>query len=194
MQTVKTPVYLGGQLAGVLGIARDVTAERRVGAALAESERQKQFALDAAQLGTWHHRAHTDTLTLDARAMAIWDVDEPTHRVRDLVLARVHADDVGKLAGPTAPSTPGPHSVEFRIRRRDGDERWALAHLQLSFAGDASDPVDLDVHGTIQDITERKRAEAMMSRFVSANPGCSMRWALWTAGIRSGGSAATSNR
>ena len=182
MQTVKTPVYLGGQLAGVLGIARDVTVERRVGAALAESERQKQFALDAAQLGTWHHRGHTDTLTLDARAMAIWDVDEPTHRVRDLVLARVHADDVGKLAGPTGPSTPGPHSVEFRIRRRDGDERWALAHLQLSFAGDASDPVDLDVHGTIQDITERKRAEAMMNRFVSANPAL-----LYALGVVDGG-------
>ena len=182
MQTVKTPVYLSGRLAGVLGIARDVTVERNVATALAESERQKQFALDAAQLGTWHHFGRTDTLTLDARAMALWDVDEPTVRVHDLVRARVHPDDMGKLAGAAAPSAPGLHSIEFRIRRRDGDERWALAHLQLSYSGDSSDPVDLDVHGTIQDITDRKRADAMMTRFVSANPAL-----LYALGIVDGG-------
>ena len=50
-----------GRQVRAFGVTHDITEERRVQAALKISQRQRQFALDAARLGTWHHRRRPAT-------------------------------------------------------------------------------------------------------------------------------------
>ncbi|MGE3956652.1 MAG: PAS domain S-box protein [Vicinamibacterales bacterium] len=164
-ETIKTPMYRDGELIGVLGIARDVTEQRRVTRALAESEQQKEFTLDAGQFGSWQRLPGSGTVVLDARAGALWDVDVDRIDVGDLVRSRVHEDDRQSILD--VPRQAGRYAVEFRIRPRDGSERWVLAHVRVASAPDGQEPMS---HGTVQDITERKRAEEMVARFVSASP------------------------
>ncbi len=182
LETIKTRLHFDGHRVGVLGIGRDVTEQRRVSAALIESERLKQFALDAAQQGTWHQVVGTSLVSLDARARALWDVDDELVPVADLVEMRVPQEDHHRIFGPAATMGPGRYSMEFRVRRRDGSERWMLSNVQVSHDGDLSAPTNLRSHGTVQDITERRQNEETVTRFLSANP-----VVLYALGIVDGG-------
>ncbi|MBS1816520.1 MAG: PAS domain S-box protein [Acidobacteria bacterium] len=166
LETIKTPMYFRGELIGVLGIGRDISEHRRVMAALAESERQKAFALEAGQFGTWHHSAGAPDATLDERAQRLWDCDSPHVDIRELIESRVHPDDWSVLQTSFA---PGRHVLEFRVRHRDGTERWLQSHMHVS-EGTGESFYDFVSHGTVQDVTERKRADETVTRFISANP------------------------
>ena len=50
--------------------------------------------------------------------------------------------------------------AEYRIRHKDGSERWVLEHGQAVFDGDA-EPTAFE--GFVTDITERKRAEEALN-------------------------------
>ncbi len=55
----------------------------------------------------------------------------------------------------TDPKGNGLCTLEYRIKTRDGRERWVEAHGRCVF----TDGVPQRVNGTLLDITERKRAE-----------------------------------
>lgn len=173
LEAVKAPLYSDGRLVGVLGIARDITETQRIQAELARSEQQRQFALDAAGLGTWYRQAGSEQLFLDARSRALLDLetdDDGAPVPVEAVLARMPPEDRARVAEIQNVQITRPRSIEVRIIRRDGSVRWLLAHLHVgSMPGPDGQP-RLVRSGTLQDITDRKEQEVMVSRFVSASP------------------------
>ncbi len=171
LETVKTPLFSDGHLVGVLGVARDITEKRRVQAALERSEQQRQFALDAAQLGTWYHVDGTRQIFIDARSRSLLDVDTPADLVDvATVTERFHPDDRARASAIRHVESARPQAFELRIIRRDGAVRWVLVHVHVGRLPGTDGQTEVVRSGTLQDITERKEHEAMAGRFVSASP------------------------
>jgi signal transduction histidine kinase/PAS domain-containing protein/ActR/RegA family two-component response regulator len=108
----------------------------------------------------------------DARMRELWGEPADCAAVPlPAVLQRIHPEDRGRVAAtlqlaagsiPQSSSTPGCYSIDCRIVRPDGSERWVQTNGQTLFEGDGVACRATQVIGTALDITGRKRAEAAL--------------------------------
>jgi PAS domain S-box-containing protein len=162
----------GGAILGVFNqgheTTRAVLAERthaqreRTEAALLESEQRLRLALDASTgIGTWDWDVPNDRVSGDARFAALFGV-EPGRVDRGGSMADfypyVHPDDRDRVrdAIMSTLSARAPYSIEYRIQRADGEQRWVNAQGSCSFDADGT---PLRFAGVSFDITERRAAE-----------------------------------
>ena len=113
-------------------------------------------------IGSWERDIASDTLTWTDELYRIFGLapEQFTPTFRD-VIKYVHPDDVARMEEAVARCiTDGvPFSLEYRVLRADGTERTVLARgTRTDDAGDGASTL----YGTVQDITERKRAEAAL--------------------------------
>jgi PAS domain S-box-containing protein len=135
----------------------DLVEERT--ARLAESERLLRRAQEIAHLGHWSVDLQTGTLHWSDEIYRIFGRDpsqfQPSY---DNFFACVHPDDVALVKASEQESfQTGRHSVDHRVVRPDGAVRWVHEEAQLE-RDEAGKPLHLT--GTVQDITDRKQAEA----------------------------------
>lgn len=127
---------------------------------LIESEARLEAAQRIAHVGHWERELATNAV--------IWS--DETYRIFGLVPRRdtvdferiqqlIHPEDRRMMAEAAGEAARGGrrYDVEYRVRRPDGDER--IVHSQGDMSRDESGK-PVRVFGTIQDVTERKRAEA----------------------------------
>jgi PAS domain S-box-containing protein len=118
-----------------------------------------RLALEAASVGTWEHIPTTHATYWDERSKAIFGYGKDDDFTFDGYVSALHPDDkeyvFAGIARATDPQSPGECSLEYRIRRVDGTERWVEAHGRCIFV----DGVPQRIHGTLVDITVRKHAE-----------------------------------
>ncbi|HEX2201676.1 MAG TPA: PAS domain S-box protein [Longimicrobium sp.] len=97
-----------------------------------------------------------------SRELTGWDPADLVERAKVAWADLIHADDRPRVwqTVQAAISTGRPFEVEYRIRRRDGEERW-VAENGRAVAGAGRAAV---LEGFICDVTERKRAEAAVRR------------------------------
>lgn len=161
LEYVVSPVIeRNGTVASAVVVARDVTERRRQEEARQKSELRLLLALEAGGLGAWDYTPATRALRLDAQSHAILGTEQTT---LDALWPRIHADDRVQIipAIERAQATErGAFELELRVRRDDGGERWVAA-LGRVLRDAAGRPVS--VIGTIQDITDRKRAQDRLS-------------------------------
>ncbi len=141
-------------------------------AELVESERAGREALveREAQLSEAQRTAHLGSYSWDLRSDAAWWSDE-MYRVlgftpgqpdaRRSFIDRVHPDDRDRVLSQrnAIRYTSEPMVNEWRIVLPDGEVRWLQARARPVSENGAT----VSVHGTIQDITERKVAEELIS-------------------------------
>jgi PAS domain S-box-containing protein len=129
---------------------------------LQASKDRLQLAFNATRLGWWQYDPLRDVGSGDARFKEIFDVTADEIWIEDL-MKRVHPDDVARFAANREaalnPANPKPYAHEFRIRRRDGEVRWAEGHGLAYFEGAGPERRAVGLGGTVQDITERKERE-----------------------------------
>ena len=152
-----------GDAERMLGMAVDIT-ERR---AVEESLRRKEIELKESQrlagVGSWQWDPETDTV--------VWS--EELYRIagRAPILPAVSYKDHAQLYTPeswdrlraavdTALHTGAPYELVLEMVRADGTHRWITARgeAQRDSAGRVA-----RLRGTVQDITDRKRAEEALS-------------------------------
>ncbi|HST61617.1 MAG TPA: PAS domain-containing protein, partial [Longimicrobium sp.] len=121
----------------------DPDERRRAEQALREGDERVRLTLDAAALGIWENDLATGDFFMDPLARALYAL--PAVATTDAFLARIHPDDLDRLAGEIGaaidPARRAPVSTEYRVVHPDGSVRWLRVQGRVEFtSGDADAP------------------------------------------------------
>jgi PAS domain S-box-containing protein len=123
--------------------------------------RQRQLALDAAQLGWWHYDPVRNLATWDDTFKRIYGITASSGTAID-ILNFVHPDDLpgawAKFQAAMDVDDPKPYVVDYRVVRPDGSVRWIEAYGGAEFEGEGPARRVVSCLGTVRDVTERKAA------------------------------------
>ena len=142
--------------------AIDIDRQKQAEAALAESERRWNFALESAGQGVWE----ADILNNTVYYSPMWKrirgipVDEFVDSSADAWLKRIHPDDRERIQDTIRRQNSGEikrNAFEYREQHRDGYYIWISSNGAPD--GWAADGSPIRVIGTDTDITQRKLAE-----------------------------------
>ncbi|MDB5290417.1 MAG: rpfC [Phycisphaerales bacterium] len=151
----------GGNVLLVLLTLHDITDERWAQQALRRSADHLSLALAAAKFGDWAWDAKTDMMTMSPRAAEIFAVPAGTYATRTALRDMLHPEDreMARICAERAAAMHSDYDVEYRVNRGDRVQVWVAAkgRGQYDAAGNLTGML-----GVIQDITERKSAEAAL--------------------------------
>ncbi len=168
LRATNVPIYVGGEISGAFGIARDITEERAAGTALEEHRRRLEDAQRMAHLGHWEYRLRDRggmTVSAELRRILGWR-EEGEVSFRRLRRSVHPADRPGLAAARRqALQSARPLRYEHRIVREDGSERWVAQRVELLLDGQGERQA---IAGVVQDITRRKHAENELRLAASA--------------------------
>ncbi|MGB7622772.1 MAG: PAS domain S-box protein [Terriglobia bacterium] len=149
-----------GDVEGVVTIGRDITERKRAEALLKESEAELKEAQHLARFGSWNWSVETDTVTWSDELYHIAGRDPrlppPKLKEHSQLFTRESWDRLKSAVEETL-KTGEPYELELELVRPDGTLRWASGCGEVR--RDKSGRI-LRLQGTLQDITERKHAEA----------------------------------
>ena len=145
-----------GHMAQAVAVFRQALIDKELGAA------RRTLAMEAADMGAWDFDLATGAIVWDERSLAIFAVpaglnfDYLTFQTR---LLEVDRERVGVLIQEALdPKGPGRLQTEYRVVGFDGVDRWISARGRSV----VEDGVATRMIGTIVDVTDRKRAEAVL--------------------------------
>ena len=152
-----------GEPLRMIGVNIDITERKRAEAALKDSERRLALALDSAQMGMWDLDLLTDTSVRSLRHDQIFGYSSPVPTWGAAIfMTHVVPEDreVAKRAFEKAFESDN-FDMECRILWADKSIHWVSAKGRV-YRNPKGDPVRM--MGTVQDITDRKRAEEALQR------------------------------
>ena len=151
-----------GRVWGGVTVFHDITRRKRAEAKLEQFSQQRQLALDAAAMGWWHYDPVTQETSWDERYQEILGVSG-SKGPNSEILKLLHPEDLPyvwtAVEAALDPVNPAPYAIQYRINRPDGLQCWVEAHGLAIFEGKGDQRRATSFVGTIQDVTERKRAE-----------------------------------
>jgi diguanylate cyclase (GGDEF)-like protein/PAS domain S-box-containing protein len=154
-----------GVILGVVGIARDITAEATAQDRLLNNERQLYDAQALAHVGSWEWDLREERPICSAELSRILGF-RPGHRPTAAeFIAVAHPDDRQAVRHHLIAARGGrAGDFEYRIVRRDGEVRYVHGrqHTRVDEAGRPS-----HIYGIVQDITERRRYESELERLAT---------------------------
>src|SRR3954451_12061131 len=159
-----------GALIGYAHRLTDDTRRRTLVGELTRSRSQLAEAQAIARIGSWETQNEPYEVTWSEQMFALLDVDPQTFRAGPEGFAsRVIEEDrpLAEEAWDLISAGTGEHSIDVRIRLRDGSLRWVRAvgrELERGPNGKA-----LRVGGTVQDITSLKETELRLRYAVELN-------------------------
>jgi PAS domain S-box-containing protein len=127
---------------------------------LRESERRRNLALAAGQMGSWDWDVTTGKCTWDPGQYRIFGVDPARTEISiDDARVLIHPEDLARIEAIVARgvSDAGTFQTEVRVRRPDGQTRWCICAAAMT--SDEADRVTR-VSGVTLDVTDLKEAEA----------------------------------
>jgi|GEM_PF-5437330 len=163
-QSIKAPFRdARGEPAGLVGVSRDVTDERRTQAALAQGLERLQVAQAAAGIGIYDYDLASGRIVWDARIRELWGAPDDGPVTYDTFAAGVHPEDLPAVDAAVAraldPAGSGAFESEYRVvSRRDGATRHVSATGRVTFRDGAA----VRLVGTVRDVTDRHAMEAAL--------------------------------
>jgi PAS domain S-box-containing protein len=127
--------------------------------ALWQSAERWSLALAASRMGDWSWDAATDMVTFSERAAEIFDIPPGPHMTWNAMRDLLHPDDSdrARVAVEQAIATHTDYDVEYRVLHSDGRTVWVASKGRAQY--DETGQV-LGMMGVVQDISDRKQAEA----------------------------------
>jgi PAS domain S-box-containing protein len=154
---VEISVSLWPAEGGLLVFVRDISEHKRVVEQLRQRELELREAQAVANVGSWNWNPKTGAAIWSAETYRIFGRDPrlPALGFADPSMI-VSPDSVSQLKAAVAQAVESeqPCDVDIQIRRPDGATRWLAirGRVNRDMAGQV-----VDLQGTVQDITERKR-------------------------------------
>ena len=151
-----------GVVTGMVGASVDVTEERRMDAALRDSEQRLRLALEGAQVGMWIADLATGLTECTPLNYELYGFDPQSPPLPvDTWFQAIHPDDRPQVQAAWASTVEhgAPFALEYRILRPDGVVRWLDVRARLHRDG-AQAPAR--VLGISMDVTGRKDAEVAL--------------------------------
>lgn len=151
-----------------LGAASDITVRKRAEETASRSAAVLAHAGRLANLGAWDIELRDlddlmrDPLHWSDQAFRIFGYEPGEVRVtNEVFFERVHPDDRARVAEAFAQAVAErrPYSIEHRLVHRDGSERTVYEYAEVILDRDGR---PYRVTGAVQDITDRRRAEAAL--------------------------------
>lgn len=150
---------------GITCASFDLTERKKEEREREKLVRQRQVALNAAQMGWWHYDAASGVSTWDKTFRELYgfssDSGDP-----GMIQDRVHPEDapaaITRNQAVVSLEQEKPYTAEYRIIRPDGSIRWVEAHGAPEFDGQGESKKVIGYSGTVRDITERKNFEAKL--------------------------------
>ena len=140
-----------------IGCIQDITDTKRAAAALEDSERRQRLAIEAAGMAVWEIDLRTNMLANSPdlkRLFGFGAEEQPT--LEDFRTCYVPGEQGKTREAAIAALGQGEShfEAEFRINRKDGEERWLMLRAEILLSG-GGEPQR--VVGVVMDVDERKR-------------------------------------
>lgn len=148
----------------VLGLARDITEQRRQAEELKGKEAGLAHAQQLAGVGSWEWDMAGNRITMSEEGYRIFGTPAPSSAYSyEELLGRVHPEDVEKVKDGLFKAMFAGLMFEtgFRVAHEDGRELVVEARGEVAFD---SAGVPVNMTGTVQDITERRYLEKKVLR------------------------------
>jgi PAS domain S-box-containing protein len=154
-----------GAVESVLAVSTDITDRKNAETALRESETRFRNMADHAPVMIWTTDPSARCTYLN-RSWYELTGQAPEEALGFGWLDATHPDDrpEGEAAFLAANARRAPFRLEYRLRRHDGEYRWAIDAAAPRFAEDGA---FLGYIGSVIDITERKRMEERQNLLIN---------------------------
>jgi len=153
-----------GEMEFMVSIGIDVTEKSLAVAALKESAKRLNEAQRIARIGSWELDLVSGKLTWSDEIFRLFEIDKTAFGATyEAFLNAVHPEDREWVdqAYTHSLATRTPYEITHRLRMPDGRIKWVNERCETRY--DAQGKALLST-GTVQDITERKLAEAQISQ------------------------------
>ncbi len=148
-----------GEVSGSVYIAKNITKRKRAEEALRESQHDLNHAQAVAHTGSWRLDVRHNKLSWSDETYRIFNIPAGTPMTYETFLATVHQEDREYVDRAWQAALRGEaYDIEHRIIVNN-DIKWVREKAELEFDNYGT---LLGGFGTVQDITERKDAEAAL--------------------------------
>ena len=144
---------------GLFLIVRDISARKRAESELRESEARLKMAQKMAAIGDWSLDVKTGQLNRSEELFTLFERDPAQFEATyEAFLDAVYPDDRDKVHAVYQQSLKNPahYSLDHRLLMKDGRIKYVRVECESDFDGQGNPLVS---RGTIQDVTDRVRAE-----------------------------------
>lgn len=161
-----------GEVDGILIHAVDVSEQVEARHTVERLEERLRLALEAADIGAYDWDLASGSLNWDRRTRRIFGVSDEEEVSYATFERIVHPDDAAiahsAVEQALSPTSPGEFAMEYRILWPDASIHWVRAVGRIYFEGEGAERHPVRFLGIVQDISERRAAEAERERLIAA--------------------------
>jgi len=153
------------EVTGVCGIASEITDRKQSEERVRQSEENLKKAQQVAHVGSWQWQIKTNQLVWSDEMYRIFGIrkEEFTGSLSDVLMQSIHPEDLPAVeySNNSVINNKRPIPLEYRVIWPDGSVHVVWAEAGELVLDDTGAPAVLS--GIVQDITDRKRAEAVLA-------------------------------